>query len=89
MARIKFTRDSAGIAAILRTVEFGQTAAAHRIAAQVRAQHPDVEVVVDIYTTDRKAASVTIRDLRGRILQARHGVLTRAASSVGLEVTAR
>lgn len=95
MARVKFTRDSAGIAAILRSTDFGQVAAAQRVAAQVRAQNPGVEVVVDTYTTrggrmsPRQAASVTIRDKNGRLLQVRDGALTRAASAAGLEVKTR
>jgi hypothetical protein len=65
-------------------------ALAEQVAAQVRAQLPsDVDVVVDSYRTDRTAASVTIRDPRGRLWQVRDGVLTRAAAGVGLEVTAR
>lgn len=88
MARIKFTRDSRGIDAILRSTDFGQVAAAHRIAGQVRAE-TGADVVVDTYTTDRQAASVTIRHVRGKLMQARDGVLTRAASAAGLEVTSR
>lgn len=51
------------------------------------AQLPEgVDVVTDSYTTDRAAASVTIRDGRGQGWQARDGVLTRAAAAAGLEV---
>jgi hypothetical protein len=63
---------------------------ATRIAENVRSQiEPGVEVVVDEYTTDRAAASVTIRDVRGRLWEVRDGVLTRAAAAQGLEVRRR
>lgn len=82
--------DHAGIAGLLTSGQFQPlvTGAADEIAGEVAAQvGPDVEVVVDEYVTDRTAASVTIRDPRGAIYQARDGVLTRAAAAVGLEVT--
>lgn len=85
-----FRRDNRGLAEALKTLfkdEIHDHAEA--IAADVRAQHPDAEVVVDDYVTDRSASSVTIRDLRGRIWQVRDGLLTRAASDVGLEVHGR
>lgn len=47
------------------------------------------DVVVDSYTTDRAAASVTIRDVRGKLWQARDGVFTRAAAAHGLQVKKR
>lgn len=89
MAKL-FRRDNRGIAEILRTQFKDDThQLAETIAANVRAQHPDADVVVDDYMTDRAASSVTIRDVRGRIWQVRDGVLTRAASAAGLEVTER
>lgn len=88
VAKIKFVRNSPGIAQILRTTEFGQTAAAQRIAARVAAE-TGADVVVDSYVTDRRAASVTVRDVRARGWQARDGILTRAAAAAGLEVTGR
>lgn len=62
---------------------------AQRIANNVRSQQPDADVVVDSYTTDRSAASVTIRDPRARLWQVRDGILTRAAGTVGLRVRSR
>jgi hypothetical protein len=57
------------------------------IAARVRADVPaDAPVEVRRYTTDRGAATVAITDRRAMGWQARDGVLTRAAASVGLEV---
>jgi hypothetical protein len=84
--------DSPGIAALLKSGPFA--AAVHEvaegIASDVRGSVPaDVEVVVDDYTTDRAASSVTIKDARGALWQARDGVLTRAASGSGVEVTDR
>jgi hypothetical protein len=69
---------------------------AHAVAAQVEAAgqkvdngREDLPVKVDEYTTDRAAASVTLAHPAGRAVQAKHGLLTRAAASVGLEVTQR
>lgn len=73
------TLKSAGFAAVVRQ-------AADQIAANVRSERPGAEVVVDTYTTDRAAASVTIRDISGRLWQVRDGILTRAAASAGLDV---
>jgi hypothetical protein len=82
--------DHAGIAAVLRSAAVAQqvTAAASDIRGRVAAA-VDGDVVLDTYVTDRAAASVTIRDVRGRVWQARDGVLTRAAASAGLEVRSR
>ena len=82
--------DSPGIAALLKSGPFA--AAVHQItegiASDVRASVPeDVEVVVDDYTTDRAASSVTIKDARGMLWQARDGILTRSAGGAGVEVT--
>lgn len=84
--------DSKGIAQVLKSA--GVAAAvqdlAEQVATQVRNAVPEAEeVVVDSYTTDRAAASVTIKDARGRLWAVRDGVLFRAAASVGLEVTER
>jgi len=89
MAR-SFTRDSAGIAQILKSPEFAKAVddIAQRVAAQVRSRK-NVEVVVDRYTTDRAAASVTIRDVRGMIYHVRDRIFDAAAGSVGLEVNSR
>lgn len=82
--------DSKGIAQVLKS---GEVAIAVRdlaesVATQVRAIQPDAdEVVVDSYQTDRAAASVTIKDARGRLWAVRDGLLFRAAAANGLEVT--
>lgn len=43
-------------------------------------------IVVESGVTDRQRASVTIAHPSGMAMQAKHGVLTTAAASVGLEV---
>ena len=83
------TLDSAGMAELLNSDEVADLVkgVADRVATQVRgAVDARDGVVVDTYTTDRAAASVTIRDPRARLWQARDGVLTRAVASAGLEV---
>jgi hypothetical protein len=91
MADVEFRLDRSGIRELLRSDPVRELvdAKAGEIAAAVRTQIPgDVEVRVDSYTTDRAAASVIIADVRGMAWQARDGVLTRAAGSIGLEVRA-
>lgn len=89
MATVKL--DRAGLGKILKSsdVKSAVHGVAKKIAAEVSSAKPDADVVVDDYMTDRAASSVTIRDARGRIWQARDGVLTRAAGRGGLKVTAR
>lgn len=84
--------DRAGVREVLNSgpVASAVRALAVQVEVATRSQLPDdVDVVTDSYTTDRAAASVTIRDGRGRLWQIRDGVLTRAASSVGLKVHAK
>lgn len=83
--------DRAGIRKVLKSPEVAATVHgyARRIASAVKSSEPEADVVVDDYATDRAASSVTIRDARGRIWQARDGILTRAAAGVGLEVKER
>lgn len=89
MVRVEI--DYAGIGEIAKGDEVRAMvdAAAERIADHVKAEAGGVPVVVDHYTTDREAAAVVIADNSGMGLQAKHGVLTRAASSVGAEVVTR
>lgn len=83
--------DSAGIAEILNSGQVRDLIhqRAETIADDVRGNVDTPDVVVDDYTTDRAASSVTIRDVRGRAWEARDGVLSRAAARAGLEVTSR
>lgn len=84
--------DSDGMADLLKSGEVADVvhAYAESVAVTVRAalaaKDPPVSVVTDRYVTDRAAASVLIADVRGRIYQARDGVLTKAAAAAGLEV---
>lgn len=85
----EFQLDYAGVREILKGPDFRRAVdgLADGIAAHVRASiDPEAPVEVRRYTTDRGAATVAIADVRGMIWQARDGVLTRAAASVGLEV---
>jgi hypothetical protein len=87
---ITYKPDRQGTGLILReTYRAAVTDAAQRIATNVRTQRPDADVVVNTYTTDRSAATVTIREPEARLLQVRDGILTRAAAAAGLEVRAR
>jgi len=89
---VKIRLDHAGIRAVLNSGEVADVveATAEAIAATVRSE-VDAEngTVVDTYRTDRAAASVTIRDVSGKLWQVRDGVLTRAAAAQRLEVNAR
>lgn len=49
----------------------------------------DAQVIVRSYTTDRAAAAVSIAHPAGLAMQAKHGALTKAAASLGLEVRAK
>ena len=89
MPNIDLKLDHAGIAELLNSDEVARLVkgVADQVATQVRgAVDARDGVVVDTYTTDRAAASVTIRDPRARLWQARDGVLTSAVASAGLEV---
>lgn len=86
-----FRLDTAGIREVLKSPELRGAVddLAGQIADNVRTMLPgDVTVSVRSYTTDRGAASITVQDVRGMAWQARDGILTRAAGSVGLEVKA-
>lgn len=92
MRNAKIQLDTKGIRSVLSGADVASAVRglAEQAAGNARAVLPaGTDVVVDSYTTDRAAASVTIRDGRGRLWQVRDGVLTRAASALGLEVTAR
>lgn len=91
MAGFELRIDGAGIGEILRGSEMrgvidGLAAA---IAGDVREYDEDAEATVNSYTFDRAAASVAFLHPRSMDLQARDGVLTRAAARQGLEVKAR
>lgn len=86
-----------GLQAALRTSEAQRAVndLAERIAANARASAPDVEGVpgdialpvrVDSYETDRARATVWLAHPSGLAVQAKHGLLSRAASEAGVEV---
>lgn len=77
--RPTFKRDHAGIGEILKSAEAAAivNGAAREIAAKI-----GDEAVVAEYTTDRRAAAVSVP----AEMQTRDGALTRAAAAVGLEV---
>jgi hypothetical protein len=86
--------DSAGIAEILRSDGFRDAArqAAEEVLAEVRAQNRRTEdgtplpvEVREESDTDRAAVSVAIPHAAGVGMEARHGVLRRAAEAVGLD----
>lgn len=84
-SKTKITLDSSGMAAVLKSAGVAQAvrSAANHVASAVE---KDAEIGVTDYQTDRAASSVTIIDPRGKIWQARDGVLTRAALAAGLDV---
>lgn len=87
---ISYRPNSAGVSEVLHQMMRPHVHdAAEAIADQVRAERPGADVVVDDYTTDRAASSVTIRHPRGRLWAVRDGIFTRAAAARGLEVRTR
>lgn len=91
MAAVEFRLNRSGVREILRGTEARRLVdgVAEQIAGHVRAHLPSPATVeVTSYTTDRAAASVAVLDYRAMSWQARDGILTRAAGSVGAEVKA-
>lgn len=93
----KFVRDSDGFEDVLMACQPVVDALAEQVAAEVRSSLPpgDGDVVAESYdfkakgrTSDRAAASVAVRRADAKALQARTGILTRAAGNAGLEVRA-
>lgn len=87
----KVELDRAGIGSMLKSgpIPDAVNAAAHRIAANVRlpADSPDgSDVVVERYVTDRGAAAVVVRHPWATRLEAKYGLLSRAAGSAGFTV---
>ncbi|MFI5434490.1 hypothetical protein ACHMZP_21750 [Rhodococcus baikonurensis] len=82
MSGVKFVLDRKGVGQYLKSAEVGDhiTAVARQVASTLG---PDAFVTT--YTTDRRAASVSIPAWR----QAKAGALLVAATSVGLEVRPR
>ncbi|MEV7212084.1 hypothetical protein AB0O31_03170 [Kitasatospora cineracea] len=89
---VTFELDSEGIREVLKSpevkamVDEAAAAVAQHIQSEVRA---GVTVEVRPYTTDREAATVVVPDIRAMAWQARDGIVTRAAASIGAEVKER
>lgn len=86
----KFKVNSKGVQEFLQSQDVAK--AVHDKAEEFESNlslnfEPRRGVVVDDYTTDRAASSVTIRDVRGKNAETKQGALSRAASAAGLEVT--
>lgn len=91
MASIDFRPDRGGLRELLKSS--GLSAEVNKLAQQVArnaahttSQGVELPIVVDEYTTDRGAASVTIAHPAGLPTQVKYGTLTRAAAAAGLEV---
>lgn len=95
MAKVKLSSRGIEDVAKSREVRGAIEDLANEVADNVRSQGIHVEgvpgavalpVEVSVYETDRARASVTIAHPSGLAVQAKHGALTKAASSAGLEV---
>jgi hypothetical protein len=92
--RPKIKLNSAGIAAMLQSdeVSVAVTGLAESVMANVALPAPHnsrMDVEVDSYTTDRAASAVTIAHAGGLGVEAKYGVLGRAAAAAGLQVRRR
>ena len=72
-----FRRNTKTIGEILKTVDGGKREAAARIMAAMPA---DSGAELEIYTTDREVVGIVVRADK----QAKDGIATKAASSVGM-----
>lgn len=93
--KVQFVSDPKGWEEILMSLQPQMNALADQVANNVRAALPPGpgDVVAEPYdfkprgrTSDRAAASVAVRRSDARLLQARDGILTKAAGAAGLEV---
>ena len=90
----KLRLDRAGMAEMLKSAGLARDveAAAQRVAAnvgEVSTHDGPVPATVSTYTTDRAAAAVSIAHPAGIGLEAKYGVLAKAAAAAGLEVRAK
>lgn len=87
-----FSRDSKGIAQILKSPEVAAAISdlAQEVARNVQSR-AGADAIVDVneYATDRAAASVLLVGGDATARQAKEGILTSAAAQAGLEVTDR
>lgn len=93
MARRRIRLDHLGLHEVLTSAEVDDALESLVAEAVVHAQadpaiqRHGAEIKSDSYLTDRVAYSITIAHAGGRGMEAKYGVLTRAAAAVGLEVT--
>lgn len=86
----KVRLDHGGIGEVLKSLGGPINELAAAIAARVDVGSvTEAQVVVRPYTTDRAAAAVSIAHPAGLAIQAKHGALTKAAASVGLQVVSK
>ncbi len=88
-----FKLDYKGVGELLKSDEIAKAvlAAANAIAGNVSTGHSEIDamVIVREYTTDRRAAAVSIAHPAGLALEAKRGVLAKAVASVGLTVKSK
>lgn len=100
MPRVKVTLNHGAIAALLQGGEIAAATAAATEAVAANARGSAVEVVgvpgdvaipveSQMVTTDRAHGIVTLAHPSGQAVQAKHGLLTKAAGAAGLEVNAK
>ena len=93
MARSKWqvVLNRPGVGAILKQGEVPAAinALAQSVASRISLPAGEGDVVVESYTTDRGAAAVVVRHPRAVGLQAKYGLITRAAAGAGLTVKTR
>jgi len=91
VARSKIKLNHAEVGRILREdmrEPIDELAAAIADAVEIPT-HPDAEIMVRSYTTDRAAAAVSIAEAYGLNVEAVHGPLRKAAASLGLDVKSK
>lgn len=89
---VEFTRDSNGIARILKSPEVAAAIGdvARKVAVNIQARAGSNAIVdVNEYATDRAAASVLLVGGDALARQAKEGIITAAAAQAGLEVRTR
>lgn len=98
MARPKVKLNHAGIAALLKSGGIASMTAEATAAVAANVEGVDVEgvpgdisipVETSMTTTDRAHGIVTLAHPSGMAVQAKHGLLTKAAAAAGLEVNAK
>jgi hypothetical protein len=94
MASLKIRLDHDGIGDMLKSGDVAESigALAEEVAAEARADPNvplDVPVQTSAYVTDRAAVAIDLHHPSGLGLQAKYGVLTKAAGAVGLEVKSK